>query len=102
MNVNGHQGVHWNAFHIRAMTGYKQASLGERICKGPGTAAWDGAPVANPVAQNRIRVLARRQRSGSRVVRLLTAFSPRHFSFGFRESQRSMRSIVLSRMDETY
>lgn len=80
------------------MTGYKPASLGESICKGPGAVAWDRAPVA----QNGISVLARRQRSGSRVVRLLTAFSPRHFSFGFRESQRSMRSIVLSRMDETY
>lgn len=80
------------------MTGYKPASLGESICKGPGAVAWDRAPVA----QNGISVLARRQRSGSRVVRLLTAFSPRHISFGFRESQRSMKSIVLSRMDETY
>ena len=92
MDITGCIGI------IRTMTGYKPASLGESIFKGPGTVAWDRAPVA----QNGISVLARRQRSGSRVVRLLTAFSPRHFSFGFRESQRSMRSIVLSRMDETY
>ena len=69
-NINGHHGLHCNAFHIGPMTGYKSASLGEHICKGPGTAAWDGAPVA----QNGIRVLARRQRSGSRVLRLITAF----------------------------
>ena len=51
MDITGCIGI------IRTMTGYKPASLGESICKGPGTVAWDRAPVA----QNGISVLARRQ-----------------------------------------
>ena len=100
-NINGHHGLHCrNAFHIGAMTGYKSISLTWRTYL---QGAWYcrlGRSTCSPKWNSCVGTATKKRKQSPTFVNGILALA--FFFFGFRKIQRSMRSIVLSRIDERY